>query len=135
MIPIGKGCLRGIKGVIAGLVEVAPIRLGKASLNVTTLSACCDRACSGRKADLQIEVCACTSGAERYKRTAQVGTASGYCRPVAEEVLTGCAFAGIPIADLQLAERHCTPTGIDDVQVRLDLIISCVRICSAVLHT
>src|SRR5690606_24639103 len=56
-IPISIGGLGGIEGVVVGLIEVRPVVLRHAELNVPCLPASRDRTRTARKGQLDVRIC------------------------------------------------------------------------------
>src|SRR5215216_2590017 len=133
LCPIRKRKLGRIERVIAGFGIVAPICFVEADLDLTTLPTRRDRTCSCRETNFDVEVCAGTSWIHLHKQIGYVAASTRDCGKVAVKRLTLRSFARVPIADLQLAEWYCCATYVNDVEVRLDLVITGIGIRGAIL--
>src|ERR1044071_7724062 len=121
MVPVGEGGFGWVEGKVACLVVIGPVRLGKAGLDFTALSTRRDRTCRSAETHLQIEVCTCACRADLDERPGDV-TAVHY-GIVAEKVLSHCALPRIQVTNLELTQRHTASAAIQDVEVRLDLVV------------
>ena len=135
MVPIGKGRFGGIKGIVTALVIVGPVRLGEARLNLTALSTRRDRTGSRTESNFQIEVCARARRIDLHEGSGDAAAVAGDGGMIAEEVLSRRSFARIPVPELQLTERHTAAARVDDIEVRLDLVITGIGICRSILHS
>src|ERR1044071_5665106 len=135
MIPIGKSGLGGIKGVITSLVVIGPICFGEPGLHFTTLTAGRDRTRGRIETDLQVKIGAAAGWTECDEGAGHVIAAAADGGVITEESLPDRAFAGVPITDLQLAERHTAASLVDNIEVGLDLVITGVGVRRSILDS